>query len=578
MRCGERQCKVDSFSDIAQTFLNSDIACLREEVETRLSSLGINRVYLPGVTTVKPDGPHVPILAPPPEILKTRKRIIVLINDATQDLGILAYRQLQRELGVSGGSIVNFVKEMIKRSAAKGDAERFENIFADTFNMVHNHDIPGLVVMNTGQLLYSHKFNQAMTLRSWSALPRKSVAHDPIRIHEDQNRVKGHTNPQEHIRSVFDQVLCNPDCVAPNAEVYVLAIEGGTEDVLHILGENCKSSFLEVMCHGQKLTGVVEKYGSRITAMALIHSLIDDSQITKPRLKAFLHQRTRQWKYSDITYDPTHCTDLPGGYDGNQKDSSPQDVSSPVKHISWNEDFSSHTTLTSITNAVHHLALASALSKADEPTTAASSDIYSDWPDTPSVVCPTFAGGENSIGECILTNPFVQQAILSFFESVAQNPEHYRNPAFKIHMEAPQPTSDNPLVLSTDEFTPADLPSLPAEITPEQHRLDLAREKLSEMRIALAACPKDVAELAPGREKLAKKIQNKEGELNDLEMKVLASGGLRAGEAEEKRQNWKVAIEGPKVPFAGTMVDSELLKAVGLGGTAEEALEKLGGE
>lgn len=212
---------------------------MRQETEKRLSALGISRVYLPEFTTTKPNGPHVPILSPSPEILKTRKRIIVLVNDAMQDLGILAYRQMQRELGLNGASVVNFVKELLKRSATGDAAKNYKNIFNDGFRIGKDSDIPALVVLNTAQLLYSHKHNKAMTLRSWSAMPRKSVAHDMIRIHEEENRIQGHRNSKEHVKSVFDNVICNPDRVAPDAEVYLIAIEGGTESTLNVLGENC---------------------------------------------------------------------------------------------------------------------------------------------------------------------------------------------------------------------------------------------------------------------------------------------------------------------------------------------------
>jgi hypothetical protein len=181
----------------------------------------------------------VPILAPAPEILKTRKRIIVLINDAIQDLGILAYRQMQRELGLNGASMVNFVKELVRRSATGDAAEKYQNIFDDDFRLEGHNDTPALVVLNTAQLLYSHKHNKALTMRSWSAMPRKSIAHDMIRIHEEENRVPGHRSPQEHIKSVFDDVLCNPDRIAPDADMYLIAIEGGTENILKVLEGDC---------------------------------------------------------------------------------------------------------------------------------------------------------------------------------------------------------------------------------------------------------------------------------------------------------------------------------------------------
>jgi hypothetical protein len=200
----------------------------------------------------KPNGPHVPILAPSPEILKTRKRVIVLVNDAIQDLGILAYRQLQRELGINGGSVINFVKEIIKRSAIDNTAEKDDAIFKDGFKLEDNSTTPALIVLNTGQLLYSHKYDQAMTLRSWSALPRKSITHNMIRIHEEENRVKGHRNPQEHVKTVFDEVVCNSERVAADAEVYVIAIEDGTESMLNVLANDCK--YHPIKPNARKLT------------------------------------------------------------------------------------------------------------------------------------------------------------------------------------------------------------------------------------------------------------------------------------------------------------------------------------
>lgn len=206
----------------------------------RLSYLGLNCVHLPKFATDKPNGPHVPILAPAPETLKTRKRVIVLVNDTVQDLGILAYRQLQRELGINGGSVVNFVKEIIKRSSTDNAAEKDADIFKDGYKLEDDSTTPALIIMNTGQLLYSHKYDQAMTMRSWSAMPRKSIAHDMIRIDEEENHVAGHRTAKEHVKTVFDQVICNPERVAADAEVYVIAIEDGSENILKLLAEDCK--------------------------------------------------------------------------------------------------------------------------------------------------------------------------------------------------------------------------------------------------------------------------------------------------------------------------------------------------
>jgi hypothetical protein len=329
-----------------------------------------------------------------------------------------------------------------------------------------------------------------------------------------------------------------------------------------------------IVCCKAKLTGPVKKYGSRITAMALIDSLIDDSQIKDSKVRAFLHERARQWRYSDLTANPQHCTELPADY-SSQASSSDADI---TQHIAWNEVIPATSLSSKVTSALHRLAISVTPSKKEEPT-ATTSDGYDDWASGIAAICPTFAGGHESTGECIFTNPGVQLAVLSFFEAVAQDPENYCNPDFKPYTEAPQPTPDNPLELDPDNPNVADFSALPPEMTPEQADLETAKEKLEQMRLAFIACPEDVPELEPGRKKLVERIVNQEIKIEKLEKKALATGGLAAGHApeqREQRENWKPQKEGPKVKFAGTEVDSELLKAAGLVDTAEEELEKLG--
>jgi len=213
--------------------------CQRQEVLKRISALGLKQLYLPTLCTTKPDGPHVPILAPSADVLKARKRVIVLINDDTyQDLGILAYRELQRDGGINGGSIVNFLKELISRD--EDDVDVVEELNKDGAGVKGDAQIPGVIVLNTAQLLYSHKFNQALSTRSWTALPRKSITHDAIVMHPVENRVEGHRTPQEHIKSVLDSVIRNPEFVATDAEVYVIAIENGVDSLMDVLNEDCK--------------------------------------------------------------------------------------------------------------------------------------------------------------------------------------------------------------------------------------------------------------------------------------------------------------------------------------------------
>jgi hypothetical protein len=223
---------------------NPGLVCQRNEVDRRLSALGLEKLYVPQLTTVKPEGEaSTAILSPPPDVLKKKKRVIVLVNDSSQDLGILTYRRLQRDLGVNGGSVVDFAKEIFTRSKAdehEGTGNRkHADISKDGAQISDREDIPALIVMNCGQLLYSYKLGNSLTTRSWMALPRKSIFHEPVQI-TAENHIKGNYDAKEHIQFVIKNVIENDNFVAKQAEVYVIGIENGAETLLEILGQDCK--------------------------------------------------------------------------------------------------------------------------------------------------------------------------------------------------------------------------------------------------------------------------------------------------------------------------------------------------
>ena len=341
--------------------------------------------------------------------------------------------------------------------------------------------------------------------------------------------------------------------------------------------------------------------------MALIEASADDSSIKDASLKAFLRQRTREWRYSGLTANPQDCTRLPDDYLDGVEDGASLDAAVNIKvvdHIAWNETVPKASVLPSITKALHRLVLSASPAKKKEAEDSVEevkaeemkaspkeedetkqdevivpADLKPDddiWSSGIAVLCPTFAGGDNSAGECILTNASVQNAILTFFEDIAQDPEHYRNPPIKTYIQAPLPSADSAFVLDPDNPDVAAFPSLPEEFsTSEQNELDAAKKKLENMKFALAACPANVPEVASGRKKLSDRIAACKVKIEQLEKEALAAGALAAGEASEKRETWQPQTEGPKVPFAGAMVDSELLKAVGLNDTVDEELKKL---
>jgi hypothetical protein len=232
------------------------------------------------------------------------------------------------------------------------------------------------------------------------------------------------------------------------------------------------------------------------------------------------------------------------------------------------------------------------------------SSTSNDQPDT-DAICPTFPDAENphAAGECVFTAPAVQRCILSFFETVARDPAGFRNPVFQPTASAPGPEWGGVRAEFDDEEEAglgravendsndgdegdgnedaAYRPLQPAAMTPEQGELDEKRCKLQAMRDALRETSASDAALAAGRQNLIQRIAQTEKAVEQLAEKALVSGALRAGEAEDVRDNWRPVRRGPRIPFAGTMVDSELVRAAGLDETVESELAGLddsGGE
>lgn len=263
--------------------------------------------------------------------------------------------------------------------------------------------------------------------------------------------------------------------------------------------------------------------------MAFINPFVNSSQITNTQLKPFLHRRARQWNVFSGSNNPREC------------------IQAPLKYSTDVEVIDS-----------------------------SSNDDTDNYP-----ICPTFANGDNPMGagECVFTDPKVQHCILDFFDDVAKNPTGYQNPVFKTPIAVSEMATDwdNEGIKEGQELQDAAYqPLQPLEMSPEQAELQAKKTELKGMKAALLHIPKNSPELQAGKEGLEKRIVQAEKEVEELMKTTLAAGGLKAGEAQDLRSNWTHVGEGPKIPFAGVMVDSEMVKGAGLQEIADEELEKLG--
>jgi hypothetical protein len=240
-----------------------------------MTDIGIPPLYLPELTTTKPKEPWVHIYANSQSVLNKKKRVVVIINDHNQDLGIWAYRVVSAEDGgIDVGTCVGIAKEL-KRRYNTGDADKSD-------------EEPGLIVMNPGQLLYSHKKNRSMSMTTWNDKSRKyavcEAGHEADLIHEEHNHIKGNRSYEEHIHFVFKKIVEDPLWVATDAEIFLIGIQVGGNVALKYLSDNWTH------------------YSRRLAAIALVSPFNGLPGLIDP-FKTFLANRGRAWKVSTAPYN-----------------------------------------------------------------------------------------------------------------------------------------------------------------------------------------------------------------------------------------------------------------------------------
>ncbi|KAJ5266764.1 hypothetical protein N7478_009572 [Penicillium angulare] len=150
--------------------------CIREIVAERLTDAGLKILPLPLDTEL--DEAHVPILVS--KEFHEKPRIILYLGEPNQDLGIFAYRAIHE--GISFGSAVNLTK------AALVD----KNV--------------GLIIGNTGQLIWHNESVRAVTHQTWQAIPRP-FANWGQATTSLRNKIPGHHNWDQHVQYIFEKVL-----------------------------------------------------------------------------------------------------------------------------------------------------------------------------------------------------------------------------------------------------------------------------------------------------------------------------------------------------------------------------------
>lgn len=184
--------------------------------------------------TANPKEPHVPIFVS--SNLSTAKRIIVVFGEPIQDIGIWAYRSVGMQ-GINAGSAVSLAQEILHPQKKKDQQQAPES----NDKPQHVTSDTALILANTGQLIWHCGGQRAITHASWMALPRRSAVDPPYTM-TGRNSVPGNTNWQEHVESVFEEVLAaRGRLVREDANIDIIGISEGGLGAVRYLASDCMS-------------------------------------------------------------------------------------------------------------------------------------------------------------------------------------------------------------------------------------------------------------------------------------------------------------------------------------------------
>lgn len=170
---------------------------------------------------LSPTQPHVPILVSE-NCTKATKRLIVLLNNTSAELGIISprYASALGHGGIAAGSAVNLVKHIRGLRA------------------LDSPDQPAILIANLGQLLWHRRAKQAVGRHQWDAMARKVPECPAATIYTEKNTIPGNRTPTDHIRHVLTKVV--PEILGPEGKVQIIACFDAGWDLIDVLAENCK--------------------------------------------------------------------------------------------------------------------------------------------------------------------------------------------------------------------------------------------------------------------------------------------------------------------------------------------------
>ncbi|KAI5467850.1 Arb2 domain-containing protein [Mariannaea sp. PMI_226] len=236
---------------------------MEKVIHDRLKKQGLEVMALPRDSL--PSEKHTTIFTTPN--LASYSRIIVILGEPTQDLGILAGRVANGPGGLTKGSMVSVVDAIRETAAASSSLS------------------PGIILANMGQRFWWPKGKRALTISASADTPLPSLVHSGTKYVPALNDIPGSETALRHLGTVFNDVIGN----LPNNDIKI--------DVIAI-GESC--DIIERFFDDE---GNWSTWSSRLSAMVLLGTVFETSHLSNDAFKKFLAQRSRGYLLSGEPLD-----------------------------------------------------------------------------------------------------------------------------------------------------------------------------------------------------------------------------------------------------------------------------------
>lgn len=318
--------------------------------------------------------PHVPIFVS--ANIGSASRVVLIFGETCQELGVLAHRVIGGAGGVDKGSLVSVVRALQGQRASADDDDA---------------SAPGIILANTGELLWSPAVRRALTRTGFDGVPMPSAVHAGMHYDAAEHRVPGHATARDHVRYVFETVV--PAFCNAAARFDLLGVGDGVNAVLEHFDWGVTWGRLR----------------ARINSFAIVGGFFSASDLQCESFQMFLRE------VCDLAFLFYDCftTTSP---------KTPMFVPSQC----WIQLGSAYTILLLILPRHPQKARAWVLSPEPLNTALAGADGNPNAPSITNFGCPTFSGGTADFVECLLVRS--QPAVLAWLQEVALDGAAYKNP------------------------------------------------------------------------------------------------------------------------------------------------------